>query len=977
MGEGDILGSIKLDIADVTHKLNQVQQAMNNTLGQINQKFQSTTKDMSSTSENFAHVARGHAKTFSLEWWRRFGEIAVGFSIAYRAMNAIENVIYKVANTIGDAIKESSELAEVQAKLAFWYTLHTEKLTSYSEALDRASVNTRALREANVTSISTMSELSTGIDEISQSVGAVPAKLVPALADMVDFTVMVAQTTGSTLRQVRQEFQALMEGRIRTTDVMARSLIKTGILTKDEIKQMREMRNQAEILNKVLTALSERWAEAREEIVRSSVELAKGRFEKSMRLPIMYASELASKMQGVRNIFAEVFYQHAQKNIAESTEKLSRYVLTVQFLASVLDKALTIYEVMMSLISKGIGFIYSFAQELSAVLKVMIALFITTHINSLLLTFSRILIAIVSSPIKLAIKALLSLAAAFRILNSAILIVPATAYLVTVAFMSLFKTLSSSYDKMVSDLKRFFSDIPEFLKWAIETLGSTLKELWGKIWESLPEPIRDFIDAIGTIFSAAASLIKERMPEINNIGSEFVKNFKGIVKGNIDSLSGLLKGFYSMISSGNDETFKKMLKDTEEYLEGLDWAFGKAGEEDEKAMKARLRRERQLLRLLRQMNKDFIENKFEETMQGLDDEFIERIARIQELTDKEEAHNKEAWDKYNSIINEGLLERNFLEKRALDARAQMIRELLLDELAYTSREYYDKLVENTEKTFWKMLLLGAKYEEAETWRLNRLKEINRDYYEAIYENSHSYIEVFVAKMRSAALELKNDFQLMADFLEGIFKDLKTSTGDLFYNALRYQILSFQDFFVSFTDSLARRWADTLAEMLINWIETQAAMLASSASSGKGMLGTIFKAVAGIFTGGLSSGAEAFVPAAVTPDFGVSFLSPNDFLVPSFHMGRIMTDSLPRFHDGLMPGEFPAILKNDESVLTPEQLKALTTGDNYTFQIYAMDSKSFSDFTKRNPSAIVGPVINQISGNNKTLINSLRKATGGK
>jgi len=43
----------------------------------------------------------------------------------------------------------------------------------------------------------------------------------------------------------------------------------------------------------------------------------------------------------------------------------------------------------------------------------------------------------------------------------------------------------------------------------------------------------------------------------------------------------------------------------------------------------------------------------------------------------------------------------------------------------------------------------------------------------------------------------------------------------------------------------------------------------------------------------------------------------------------------------------------------------------------MDSKSFSDFTKRNPSAIVGPVINQISGNNKTLINSLRKATGGK
>jgi hypothetical protein len=800
--EGDVIGSIKLDIADVQHKLDQVQKMMSNTLGALNAKFAQTTQSMTQKSENFAHMARGHAKTFSASWWARFGEIAIGFSIAYRSMQAVETVIRKVASTIGDAIGESSELAAVQAKLAFWYTLHSEKLISYNEALERASANTLALRNANVTAISTMQELTTGLDEIAQSVGSVPAKMIPAMADLVDFTVMVAQTTGSTTRQIRQEFQALMEGRIRTTDVMARSLIKTGILTKEELKQMRNMTNQAEILEKVLTKLSERWSEAREQIVESSVELASSRWEKALRLEIMYAIQLASKMDGVRNIFAHVFAEHARKLIDRSADSLSRNVDMIRLLAKGLDVGLTFFEKFMAVVASTISFIYRFSSEISALLKVLIGLYVISKINSLLSTFSSVLMTLVTGPISLAGKAISALVMLFRVLSSSILTIPIAIYLTTVAFFAFIKTIGGDLSQMIADIKTLFSSMPDFMKWLATKIVETFGNVFSKLWDVLPDSVKAIINTI-------TSFLSEVSPKVKNFASDFGKNFTGIIKGNIDDIKNLLGPLFKALSGGNDEALKKMLADTDKYLKDLGWTFNKSGEEDEKARKERLRRERQLLQLQKQMNKDLITSKVRETLQGIDDEFKVRMVKIQDRTDLEGKHNEAAWKEYLKLAEENLLKRDELEDLANKARAAKMKESLFNALKFFSKDYFDYEAQRIRDDLKAMLDAGVSKVDAQRWVYEELKQLAIDHNNFIIKYSRGFIEVGEAAWRNYVLEAKTAMQEVAELSLSVTDTFTSGIGDAFAQAYIYG-----ENLTSNLKDLAKEMASTIISTLI-------------------------------------------------------------------------------------------------------------------------------------------------------------------
>lgn len=79
------------------------------------------------------------------------------------------------------------------------------------------------------------------------------------------------------------------------------------------------------------------------------------------------------------------------------------------------------------------------------------------------------------------------------------------------------------------------------------------------------------------------------------------------------------------------------------------------------------------------------------------------------------------------------------------------------------------------------------------------------------------------------------------------------------------------------------------------------------------------------------------------------------------------ENAPRYHSGLMPDEFPAVLQKGEGVFTKGQMQAMgnqSEPQNVNITIVATDAKSFSDMCKRNPAALIAP-ITQALQNNKT------------
>ena len=873
--EGDIIGRMRLNISDFKTKLDQVDTRLRSTLKKMDRasisssaaltreierltaaQKKSLLRSVSShraSSKRLLADAEATSAGFARTWWEGFGRVALGFTLAYRAMMAFEVGLKKVVTTIGEAIKESSDLAATQAKLAFWYQMHTTESLEYAEVFEMAAVNVHALGEASVYSVATLDELTTGIDELAQSVGAVPASMIPAMASMVDFTVMVAQTTGSTTRQVRQEFQALMEGRIRTTDVMARSLIKTGILTREELKQMRDMTNQAEILEKVMGAVHERWTEARDIYREASIEAAKGFWEKALkmniRLSVNLASELTKTGKVAGNLFAKVFVEHGKRALKDMEKGLHNNVLMMMALRSVLDKLLTAFEGTLAGVAWFVASLYRMSDEIIFAVKAIGGFFILGAITKLMMGLGQAVIWLAMGPIKL-------LRRAVTLLQASILRIPLTLYASVIAIQAFFKTLGVSNEHLID----VFSAIPKALSgiltvW-ISELGEAFARLGIIIWEKIPKPVREVLEwiaasiadsmtqikkAIGTAADFYSPIVRDAGSKAKEIGkafgplistfkalgvsfgTSFGKNFKETFLEHMKFLEGVMAPIMTKILGVSTIDYKKMLAEARKV--GLEWLFKEGREESEKEMKARLRRERQLLTLMSQMQKDYLVGNFVRFKANADAEYEIRLKKISEIADLEK--------------------RSVFEATANKAYHAKIDLYMLNMLKYHTKDYYKWKKTEIEKDTEAMIAAGSKRNDAEKWALAELKKLNLEHNQFIIENSDSLIEVTSAAWANFIMNSKSIVQQFAETSLELMGTFSQGVGDAFAQSLIYG-----ENFVGNLQNLARQLAATIISTLIR-IGTTALMqnlmgLAVGVGAGAG---------AGAYT--LGSGAEAF------------------------------------------------------------------------------------------------------------------------
>ncbi|MFA5423035.1 MAG: hypothetical protein WC374_04190 [Phycisphaerae bacterium] len=172
-----------------------------------------------------------------------------------------------------------------------------------------------------------------------------------------------------------------------------------------------------------------------------------------------------------------------------------------------------------------------------------------------------------------------------------------------------------------------------------------------------------------------------------------------------------------------------------------------------------------------------------------------------------------------------------------------------------------------------------------------------------------------------------------------------SYQNIFFDAMKGNLKSFDDYWQAFTDSLFQAFSKMLADMLMNWITTQAMM---KGGSGSGLMSTLIGFGTSLL-GSSSVGADTSTPAGMNSLGSYTMGGSSSGYASYFHGGHVPGESpaftrmipaaafarAPRYHDGFAPNEIPAVLTDDESVFTPAQVKALGRGRgdiNLSFQI---------------------------------------------
>jgi len=891
--------------------------------GQLNK----TVKEMGNRIDRFAKTNAKASKEISEGWWARFGVVALGFTVAYRAMNAFEAFLRKLVDTFGDAIRESGELASYQAKLSMWYQMLSGTGESFSTVMGKAAVNMRALADASVHSLSSLEELTTGFDELGQAGLIVSASNTKVFADLVSFTKLVAQTTGSTTRQIRQEFQALAQGQIKTTDILARTLKRLGILSKEDIKDLRNMVNTSEILTRVAESISGYWRDVESVILRADPAQALQFWEKSLRAIIRETISLKSESKGLRNIFAETFVKHAERfRRTISREQLSALGLFIEDLNKILDAALGAFEALL----RNFGLISIAAQELyrrlKPLLQVFVSFMILQVINKLLVGFGR------------GLKSLWVFTTGKWIGRLAG--VSGIVLLAVTAFQTLEKHLRG-LPKVFSDaIDEIKSKMPEFQK-QVNKIWDSFKDKW-KSWNeeiaAAGKKVNEFMMWMSrglNMIARKLGVSKEVADKIFPTEWEVSEASKRSAEAINNGLRNLYGGISGTLKEGEDAVVSGLTKAWEKAREFV------AGEGKDFAQD-----------FLANLNSNIEVSA--KVVRGVVEKFLTHIFKGVKFPKL----SAEEFNKYTSMLAKaykGLLP---VIQRQRDVSVDALREL---------RDAFKREMSNLTRIYGvgtamlreKQMELAKAYRRSlqETIYGKELSEKAKNEVNALMDAINKALgprllygwNAVVDGLKNGLYEIKQDVMNVSKSIQGAF----TSAFDGMSSAIADFVFEGKNSFADFAKSVLRM----LTELSIRMMLFQSMMTIIGWFPGKGSVKQPGFLTKGGAYGGLAAGSKMHAGGVVGETvFPVRMISAEAFA------------SAVRLHNGLRADEFPAILQRGETVL-PRGVEPQVV-PTYNVIINALDSQSFAEFARRNPQGFLGPILDLMK-TNRRMRNTMR------
>lgn len=280
---------------------------------------------------------------------------------------------------------------------------------------------------------------------------------------------------------------------------------------------------------------------------------------------------------------------------------------------------------------------------------------------------------------------------------------------------------------------------------------------------------------------------------------------------------------------------------------------------------------------------------------------------------------------------------------AMGLKGEQHHELKLKQMRYEAKAYSEMIGGKISAEEIFQLMLAKQQQEAEARSQAYIDKVVKDQQDlararvealaSMYSEMKYYSEDY-AKLQKALIEYRiADFKKLGieevDIMRWRNEQLKNldmemsmtaqvmrdTFRDVFFDAMRGELKSFGDYFVSMTERIQSRFADMLSDMVIDWIMKKQIMQMAGGVAG-GVMGMAGSVMAGLFHKGGIVGQPVPVRAISTDVFAKA----------------------PRLHQGLGSQEFPAILERGERVIPKDQAPA-----PIIFNINTIDAQSFDSY----------------------------------
>lgn len=253
------------------------------------------------------------------------------------------------------------------------------------------------------------------------------------------------------------------------------------------------------------------------------------------------------------------------------------------------------------------------------------------------------------------------------------------------------------------------------------------------------------------------------------------------------------------------------------------------------------------------------------------------------------------------------------------------------------------------------------------------QETSRNYIERARANDN-FNEGVIAGFKELELQQITFGEAGYTITKGIYAQMSSSFSTLFMDVFEGKLKKGVEYIKDFAKSVLKIFLDMIAQMIAQWIMMKTMMAGSKLAGG----------LLSVFGGSVGNGFGGSAPQPGGTGLDSGGVLSN---APQMHTGGVYGDNLvtttvnnnvfnnaPKFHSGLKPNEFPAILEKTEGVFTRGQMRAIGRGLELTNAERIMASRAASLQAMKNSAQPI-PDRTVVNSNSSAYSDSQIKAQG--